>query len=189
MKKLAVFGSGAGSNAENICVYFNKSSVIKVVMMCTNRKDAFIVERAKKMKVPMIFTSKNKLENFDDLAKILAKYDVDYVILAGFLLKIPSKMIEKYPKKIINIHPALLPKYGGKGMYGENIYKAVLENKERESGISIHFVNKNYDEGEIIFQQSFRISDDENLESLTTKVRELEMSLFPKIIEKTLLSL
>ena len=189
MKKLAIFGSGAGSNAENICVYFNNSSDIKVVMMCTNRKDAFIVERAKKLKIPMVFTSKTKLENFDNLAKILAKYKVDYIILAGFLLKIPSKMIEQYPNKIINIHPALLPKYGGKGMYGENIYKAVLENKETESGISVHFVNQNYDEGKIIFQKSFSLSPDENLESLTAKVHKLEQSLFPKIIEKTLFSL
>ena len=189
MKKLAIFGSGAGSNAENICVYFNNSSDIKVVMMCTNRKDAFIVERAKKLKIPMVFTSKTELENFDDLAKILAKYKVDYIILAGFLLKIPSKMIEQYPNKIINIHPALLPKYGGKGMYGENIYKAVLENKETESGISVHFVNQNYDEGKIIFQKSFSLSPDENLESLTAKIHELEQSLFPKIIEKTLFSL
>ena len=189
MKKLAIFGSGAGSNAENICVYFNNSSDIKVVMMCTNRKDAFIVERAEKLKIPMVFTSKTELENFDDLAKILAKYKVDYIILAGFLLKIPSKMIEQYPNKIINIHPALLPKYGGKGMYGENIYKAVLKNKETESGISVHFVNQNYDEGKIIFQKSFSLSPDENLESLTAKIHELEQSLFPKIIEKTLFSL
>jgi len=189
VKKLAIFGSGAGSNAENICVYFNSSSDIKVVMMCTNRKDAFIVERAKKLKIPMVFTSKTELENFDYLAKILEKYQVDYIILAGFLLKIPSKMIEQYPNKIINIHPALLPKYGGKGMYGENIYKAVLENKETESGISVHFVNQNYDEGKIIFQKSFSLSPDENLESLTAKIHELEQSLFPKIIEKTLFSL
>jgi len=189
VKKLAIFGSGAGSNAENICDYFNKSSDIKVVMMCTNRKNAFIIERVKKLNIPMVIISKTELENFDDLAKILEKYKVDYIILAGFLLKIPSKMLEKYQNKIINIHPSLLPKYGGKGMYGKNIYKAVLENKEVESGISIHFVNQNYDEGEIIFQESFILSPDENLNSLTTKVHELEQSLFPKIIEKTLFSL
>ncbi len=188
MKKLAVFGSGAGSNAENICVYFSNSSVIRVVMMCTNKKDALIVERAKKLNIPMVFTSKNELEKFDDLAKILTKHEVDYIILAGFLLRIPSKMVERYPNKIINIHPALLPKYGGRGMYGKNIHKAVLENKEKESGISIHFVNQNYDEGKIIFQKSFLISSDENLESMTAKVHELEKSFFPKIIEKTLLS-
>ena len=186
MKRIAIFGSGAGSNAENICVYFNNSPDIKVVMMCTNRKGAFIVERAKKLKIPMVFTSKNELENFDGLAKILEKYKVDYIVLAGFLLKIPSKMIEQYPNKIINIHPALLPKYGGLGMYGENIYRAILENKETESGISVHFVNQNYDEGEIIFQESFSLSSRESLKSLAAKTAKLEHSLFPKIIEKTL---
>lgn len=187
MKKLAIFGSGAGSNAENICVYFNNSSDIKVVMMCTNRKDAFIVERAKKLKIPMVFTSKTELENFDDLAKILAKYKVDYIILAGFLLKIPSKMIKQYPNKIINIHPALLPKYGGKGMYGENIYKAVLENKETKTGITIHLVNQNYDEGKIIKQYACDISKTENLSSLESKIHKLEFSNFPQTLEKYIL--
>ena len=187
MKKLAIFGSGGGSNAENICVYFNNSSDIKVVMMCTNRKDAFIVERAKKLKIPMVFTSKTELENFDDLAKILAKYKVDYIILAGFLLKIPSKMIEQYPNKIINIHPALLPKYGGKGMYGENIYKAVLENKETQTGITIHLVNQNYDEGKIIKQYACDVSKTENLSSLESKIHKLEFSNFPQTLEKYIL--
>ena len=187
MKKLAIFGSGAGSNAENICVYFNNSSDIKVVMMCTNRKDAFIVERAKKLKIPMVFTSKTELENFDDLAKILEKYQVDYIILAGFLLKIPSKMIEQYPNKIINIHPALLPKYGGKGMYGENIYKAVLENKETQTGITIHLVNQNYDEGKIIKQYACDVSKNENLSSLESKIHKLEFSNFPQTLEKYIL--
>ena len=187
MKKLAIFGSGAGSNAENICVYFNNSSDIKVVMMCTNRKDAFIVERAEKLKIPMVFTSKTELENFDDLAKILAKYKVDYIILAGFLLKIPSKMIKQYPNKIINIHPALLPKYGGKGMYGENIYKAVLENKETKTGITIHLVNQNYDEGKIIKQYACDISKTENLSSLESKIHKLEFSNFPQTLEKYIL--
>ena len=187
MKKLAIFGSGAGSNAENICFYFKNSSDIKVVMMCTDRKDAFIIERAKNLKIPMVFTSKTELENFDNLAKILAKYKVDYIILAGFLLKIPSKMIEQYPNKIINIHPALLPKYGGKGMYGENIYKAVLENKETKTGITIHLVNQNYDEGKIIKQYACDISKTENLSSLESKIHKLEFSNFPQTLEKYIL--
>jgi phosphoribosylglycinamide formyltransferase-1 len=187
VKKLAIFGSGRGGNAENICVYFNNSSDIKVVVMCTNRKDAFIIERAKKLKIPMVFTSKTELENFDDLAKILAKYKVDYIILAGFLLKIPSKMIEQYPNKIINIHPALLPKYGGKGMYGENIYKAVLENKETQTGITIHLVNQNYDEGKIIKQYACDVSKNENLSSLESKIHKLEFSNFPQTLEKYIL--
>ena len=186
MKKLAIFGSGAGSNAENICVYFNNSSDIKVVMMCTNRKDAFIVERAKKLKIPMVFTSKTELENFDDLAKILEKYQVDYIILAGFLLKIPSKMIEQYPNKIINIHPALLPKYGGKGMYGMNVHKAIIKNKEVVSGITIHYVNKKYDEGPIIFQKEIKINSSYTPNDLANKIHDLEMEYFPKIVENLL---
>jgi len=115
--------------------------------MCTNNKDAFIVNRAKKLNIPLVFTSKTGLLKFDDLAKTLKNYDVDYIILAGFLLKIPSRMISTYPNKIINLHPSLLPKYGGKGMYGSNVHKAVLENKETQTGITIHLVNQNYDEG------------------------------------------
>ena len=189
MKKLVIFGSGAGSNAVNICRYFKNSSDIEVVLICTNNKDAFIVDRAKKLNIPIVFTSKTDLLRFDDLAKTLKNYAVDYIILAGFLLKIPSKMISSYPNKIINLHPSLLPKYGGKGMYGSNVHEAVLENKETETGITIHLVNQNYDEGKIIYQESFNLSPDENLESLTTKIHELEQSLFPKIIEKTLFSL
>ena len=188
MKRIAIFGSGAGSNAENICVYFNNSPDIKVVMMCTNRKGAFIVERAKKLKIPMVFTSKNELENFDGLAKILEKYKVDYIVLAGFLLKIPSKMIEQYPNKIINIHPALLPKYGGLGMYGENIYRAVLENKETESGISVHFVNQNYDEGEIILQKKCSVNKNDSIDILEKRIRTLEFEYFPKVIEKIIMN-
>jgi len=189
VKKLVIFGSGAGSNAVNICRYFKNSSDIEVVLICTNNKDAFIVDRAKKLNIPIVFTSKTDLLRFDDLAKTLKNYAIDYIILAGFLLKIPSKMISSYPNKIINLHPSLLPKYGGKGMYGSNVHEAVLENKETETGITIHLVNQNYDEGKIIYQESFSLSPDENLESLTAKIHELEQSLFPKIIEKTLFSL
>jgi phosphoribosylglycinamide formyltransferase-1 len=189
MKKLVIFGSGAGSNAVNICRYFKNSSDIEVVLICTNNKDAFIVDKAKKLNIPIVFTSKKNLLKFDDLAKTLKNYAVDYIILAGFLLKIPSKMLESYPNKIINLHPSLLPKYGGKGMYGSNVHEAVLKNKETETGITIHLVNQNYDEGKIIYQEGFSLSPNENLESLTAKISELEQSLFPKIIEKTLFSI
>ena len=189
MKRLVIFGSGVGGNAVNICRYFKNSSDIEVVLICTNNKDAFIVDKAKKLNIPLVFTSKTDLLRFVDLAKTLKNYAVDYIVLAGFLLKIPSKMISSYPNKIINLHPSLLPKYGGKGMYGSNVHEAVLENKETETGITIHLVNQNYDEGKIIYQESFSLSPDENLESLTAKIHELEQSLFPKIIEETLFSL
>tara|TARA_B100000795_G_C22739582_1_gene414733 strand:+ start:53 stop:631 length:579 start_codon:yes stop_codon:yes gene_type:complete len=188
-KKLAIFASGSGSNAENICNYFANSSEIEVVLMCINNRDAYIVKRAEKLDIPVVFISKSELNNFDDLHKKLQSVKVDIIILAGFLLKLPAIMIEYYPNRILNIHPSLLPKYGGKGMYGNKVHKAVLENKETESGISIHFVNQNYDEGEIILQEKCVISEDETLETLTEKIHQLEHNYFPIAIEKTLKNL
>jgi len=185
-KKLAIFASGSGSNAENICRYFENHADVKVVLICTNKLDAFIVKRAEKLNVPLIFITKTELNNFDDLHKKLKNAKVDIVILAGFLLKLPAIMVKKYPNRILNIHPSLLPKYGGKGMYGNNVHKAVLENKEIESGISVHFVNQNYDEGELILQEKCSISENENLETLTAKIHQLEKKYLPIIIEKVL---
>ena len=185
-KKLAIFASGSGSNAENICNYFAESSDIKVVLICTNREDAFIVKRANKLNIPVYIFSKSELNNFVDLHKKLQNIEVDVIILAGFLLKLPAIMVDSYPNRIINIHPSLLPKYGGKGMYGSNIHKAVIKNKELESGISIHFVNQNYDEGKIILQKKCSISDNESVETLIHKIHKLEHNYFPFAIEKTI---
>ena len=188
MKKLAIFGSGKGSNAKNICTYFAKSLSVKIVFICTNNKDAFIVTLAKKLTIPIVYTTKNNLADFSDLHKSLKYYNVDYIILAGFLLKIPFIMTDYYPKKIINIHPSLLPKYGGKGMYGKNVHRTILKNKETESGITIHFVNQNYDKGEIILQKKCLISFGETVDSLEKKIHALEFEYFPKTIEKILLT-
>jgi len=185
-KKLAIFGSGSGSNAENICNYFAKSPDVEVVLICTNKIDAFIVKRANKLSIPICIFSKNELNNFVDLHKKLESINVDIIILAGFLLKLPAQMVDSYPNRIINIHPSLLPKYGGKGMYGNNIHRAVIENKESESGISIHFVNQNYDEGEIILQEKCTISNNETIETLIQKIHKLEHNYFPIAIEKTI---
>ncbi len=187
MINLAVFGSGQGSNAENLCAYFSKSSKINIVCVCTNKKTAYIVTRIKKFNLPIIYITKKILTEFDSLKKTLKKYDVDYIILAGFLLKIPYKMINLYSNKIINIHPSLLPKYGGKGMYGKNIHKAVIKNKEKESGITIHFVNQNYDEGEVIFQKKCQLSSKETVSSLEQKIHRLEFNYLPKKIEELVL--
>jgi len=186
IKKLAIFASGSGSNAENICNYFVSSSDIEVVLICTNKENAFIVKRAKKLNIPVYIFTKNELNNFVDLHKKLQIIGVKIIILAGFLLKIPTIMIDSYPNRIINIHPSLLPKYGGKGMYGNNIHKAVIENKETESGISIHFVNQNYDEGKIILQEKCVISNNETVETLIQKIYKLEHIYFPATIEKTI---
>ena len=186
LKKLAIFASGSGSNAENICNYFADSSDIEVVLICTNRRDAFIVKRANKLNIPVYIFSKSELNNFVDLHKKLQNIEVDIIILAGFLLKLPAIMVNSYSNRIINIHPSLLPKYGGKGMYGSNIHKAVIKNKELESGISIHFVNHNYDEGKIILQKKCSISANESVETLIHKIHKLEHNYFPVAIEKTI---
>jgi len=185
-KKLAIFSSGSGSNAENICNYFASSPDIEVVLICTNKQDAFIVKRADKLNIPVYLFTKNELNNFVDLHKKLKISNVDVIILAGFLLKIPTIMLDEYPNRIINIHPSLLPKYGGRGMYGGKIHKAVIENKETESGISIHFVNQNYDEGKIILQEKCYISNNETEETLTKKIHQLEHHYFPSAIERTI---
>ena len=185
MKRIAIFASGSGSNAENIITYFQNNKKAKVVCVLSNNPNARVLERATNLGVKNGVFNKGQLNDPKWAIENLKNFDL--IVLAGFLWKFPDHILENYQNKVVNVHPALLPKFGGKGMYGENIYKAVLENKEVESGISIHFVNQNYDEGEIIFQESFILSPDESLNSLTTKVHELEQSLFPKIIEKTLL--
>ena len=185
-KKLAIFASGSGSNAENICNYFANHSGITVVLICTNKLDAFIVKRAKKLNIPVTFITKTELNNFDSLHKTLQKTKVDFIILAGFLLKLPTVMVREYQNCILNIHPSLLPKYGGRGMYGDNVHKAVLDNKETESGISIHFVDQNYDKGKLILQEKCSVSENETLETLTAKIHQLEKKHLPLTIEKVL---
>jgi len=188
MKRIAVFGSGSGSNIENICSYFEKSNTINVVLVCTNNRKSLIVTRAKKFGVPIYYTTKKELSDFSQMQSSLKVLGVDYIILAGFLLKIPEKMVNYYKKRIINIHPSLLPKYGGKGMYGANVHKAVLKNNERESGITIHFVNKFYDQGEVILQKKCVVSKNETVNSLEKKIKYLEGAFFPKTIEKTIIN-
>ena len=185
-KKLAIFASGSGSNAENICNYFENHSSISVVLICTNKPNAFIVKRAKKLNIPVTLITKTELNNFYGLHKTLQNTKVDFIILAGFLLKLPTIMVEKYQNRILNIHPSLLPKYGGRGMYGDNVHRAVLENKETESGISIHFVNQNYDEGKLLLQEKCSVSENETLETLTAKIHQLEKTHLASTIEKVL---
>lgn len=187
MKRIAIFGSGSGSNAEKICSFFKNSLDIKVVLIASNRKEAFIIRRAKKMRVPCIVFSKKDLVSFSVLHQILIKKRVDYIVLAGFLLKIPSKMVLCYDKKIINIHPSLLPKYGGKGMYGNNVHEAVLKNNEVKSGITIHLVNEKYDDGRVLLQKSCPVSQNETVASLAKKISALEHSFFSKTIKSYIL--
>ena len=185
MKKIIVFASGSGTNAENIIKYFKSGSVGEVVGVFTNNANAKVIERAKNNDVPVEVFTKAELYESDLVQKINA-IQPDLIVLAGFLLKFPDALIAAYPDKIINIHPALLPKYGGKGMYGMHVHKAIVENKEKETGITIHYVNENYDEGATIFQKQVTVLGTDTPEVVAEKIHELEQKYFPMIIEDLL---
>ena len=182
---ILIFASGNGSNAENLIIYFKKKKVKINWIIVTNNPDAGVIKRSVKLNVPYFVINKDDLKKNSMLDKIKL-IDPSLIILAGFLLKIPEKIIDNFPQKIINIHPSLLPKYGGKGMYGMNVHKRVVENKELESGISVHYVNNDYDEGEIIFQKSIEIMYPTNALNLSKEIHKLEMEYFPVTIEKLL---
>ncbi|CAN1551897.1 PurN Folate-dependent phosphoribosylglycinamide formyltransferase PurN [Flavobacteriaceae bacterium] len=183
MKKILIFASGSGTNAENIIKYFDNRTTGTVVAVFTNNSNATVLEKAKKLSVPTVIFSKEELFKGNVLQKV-ANFHPDLIVLAGFLLKFPENLIENYPNQIINIHPALLPKFGGKGMYGMHIHNAVIENREIETGITIHYVNENYDEGNIIYQQSVSLSETDTPESVAAKIHTLEQRYFPEVIEK-----
>jgi phosphoribosylglycinamide formyltransferase-1 len=186
MKQIVILASGSGSNAENIITYFNNNPTINVVAVLTNKKEAKVLERCDRLEVPAFYFNKVALTKTDAVVDLLKGLNTDLVVLAGFLWKIPENMVEAFPKKIINIHPALLPKYGGKGMYGEKVHQAVKDNKETETGITIHYVNENYDEGAIIFQAKTKVGPSDSPDQIAEKVHQLEYEHFPKIIEKLL---
>lgn len=183
MINISIFASGNGSNAENIIKYFANNELIKIKQIITNNPDAYVIQRAKKFNIPSIIISKKELNNEDFICEKLIKDNINYIVLAGFLLLIPSFLVKQYNKKIINIHPALLPKYGGKGMYGDYVHKSVIDNNEKESGITIHFVNEYYDEGNIIFQAKCKVDKTDDYKSLAIKIHKLEYEFYPKIIE------
>ena len=179
--KILILASGNGSNAENIINYFrNKFYEIEWCIISNNSK-AGVIEKSKKLNVPFLILNNDQFKNDSALFEI-EKFNPSLIILAGFLLKISENIIEKFPSKIINIHPSLLPAYGGKGMYGMNVHNKVIENSERESGITIHYVNKNYDEGQIIFQKKLTIQYPCTSKELAKNIHDLEMEFFPKII-------
>tara|TARA_B110000908_G_scaffold171957_1_gene236757 strand:+ start:19098 stop:19679 length:582 start_codon:yes stop_codon:yes gene_type:complete len=185
-KKIAIFASGSGSNTQSIIEYFQQKENIEIALIMCNKSNAFVVQRAQKLGVKCIVFNSETFKNNLGFLDILSKYEVNWIVLAGFLLKIPEYIIEDFQGKIINIHPALLPKYGGKGMYGMNVHRSVIENNETESGISIHYVNKNYDEGKMIFQASCAINAGDSPEDLANKIRLLEHQHYPKVIEETI---
>lgn len=186
MIKIVIFASGSGTNAENIIRHFKATKTASVASVFTNKADAKVIQRAEKFQVPSQVFSKNDLESGKVLQDINA-IQPDLIVLAGFLLKFPETIVAAYPDKIINIHPALLPKYGGKGMYGMHVHRAVVENKESKTGITIHYVNENYDEGNIIFQKEVTVLVSDTPEVVAAKIHELEQDHFPAVIEKLII--
>ncbi|MCL1943690.1 MAG: phosphoribosylglycinamide formyltransferase [Candidatus Azobacteroides sp.] len=185
-KRIAVLASGSGSNAENIANYFSNHELIEVSLFISNKKDAFIHRRAEKLNIPCYYFPTKQFNETDDVSGLLKKERIDLIVLAGFLLKIPENMLRAFPDAIINIHPALLPKFGGKGMYGDHVHRAVVAAGEEQSGITVHYVNENYDEGKIIFQATCEILPGDTPEDVARKVHALEYKHFPCVIEKVL---
>lgn len=185
-KRIVIFASGSGTNAENIIKYFQRTQFAEVVLVLSNNKDAIVLERAKNLDVSPISFTKEELFSEEGVLKILKESKADLIVLAGFLLKFPEIILKVFPNRVINVHPALLPKYGGKGMYGNFVHEAVLKNKETETGITIHYVNENYDEGAIISQKKISLSESDTGQTIAQKVHKLEYEWFPKIIEEIL---
>lgn len=181
-KRIVIFASGAGSNAQKIIDYFKEKTTAAIVLIVSNNPKAGVIEIAAKENIPVLLIEKNQFKESGYLKEI-KKTNPDLIILAGFLWKIPQVLIQSFPHKIINIHPALLPAYGGKGMYGNAVHAAVVAARERESGITIHFVDEKYDHGETIFQAKCRLAEDESAESLAEKIHHLEHEYYPRTIE------
>jgi phosphoribosylglycinamide formyltransferase 1 len=185
-KNIVIFASGSGSNAEEIIKYFQNSDKGRIAAIFSNKPDAFVLQRAEKYGIPTeVFTRKQFFES-QLVLSMLQKYETDLIVLAGFLLLVPEYLVKEYPGRIINIHPALLPAYGGKGMYGSAVHEAVHRNGERYSGITIHFVNNNYDEGKIILQEKCEITSEDSPSAIAGKVLKLEHYYYPRVIEKVI---
>jgi phosphoribosylglycinamide formyltransferase-1 len=188
MIRIAVFASGSGTNAQRITEYFReRPGFISVDLILSNRKDAFVLERAKNLGVPSVTFSRQEFYESNLIPDLLKQYAIDYVVLAGFLWLVPDSVLKAFPDKILNIHPALLPAYGGKGMFGMRVHETVISQHDKESGITVHLVNNRYDEGNILFQAKCTISETETPESLAQKIHGLEYEYFPKVIEHYIL--
>lgn len=186
LKRIAILASGSGTNTENIINYFSNNPAVEISMILSNKKDAYVLHRAERLNVNSIVFSRDEFFKSNKVLSMLYSKKIDLIVLAGFLWLIPNEIISSFRNKIINIHPALLPKYGGKGMYGSFVHESVIKNKEKESGITIHYVNEFYDEGQIIFQKKVIISENDTPESLAKKIHTLEYKYFPEIIEQIL---
>lgn len=186
MKRIVIFASGGGTNAENLIKFFHNRENASVIQVLTNNPHAKVLDRAKNLKVSALSFNRIAFTKTDDVLNIVKAAKPDLIILAGFLWKFPDAILNAFPNKVINVHPALLPKFGGKGMYGMNVHEAVVANKETETGITIHYVNEHYDEGAIIFQAKCDVTPTDSAEDVAAKIHELEMEYFPNVVDKLL---
>ena len=182
--RIALFASGSGTNVENIANYFNGSAIANPVCVLCNRPDAFVLERAKRLGLDSMTFNRADFNNGKKITEYLSMHDIDMIVLAGFLWLVPQYLIDAYPNRIVNIHPALLPKFGGKGMYGMHVHEAVKESGETETGITIHFIDGNYDKGSTVFQAKVTIDQFDTSDDIANKVHALEYKYYPEVIEK-----
>ncbi|HJD76267.1 MAG TPA: phosphoribosylglycinamide formyltransferase [Bacteroides reticulotermitis] len=183
-KNIAIFASGSGTNAENIIRYFQGNDSVSISLVLSNKRDAYVLERAERLQVPGCVFLKEDWITADKVLAILQEYDIDFIVLAGFLIRVPDLLLHAYPNKIINIHPALLPKFGGKGMYGDRVHQAVIAAGEKESGITIHYINEHYDEGDVIFQAACPVLPSDTPDDVAKKVHVLEYTHYPILIDR-----
>ena len=184
MKKIAIFASGSGSNAENIIRFFENDVRNQVVGVFCNKPDAYVLVRAERLGVPAFVFGRDDFYRTGAVSDKLKALGVDLIVLAGFLWKVPDDILADFPNRVINIHPALLPKFGGKGMYGERVHRAVIAAGEKESGITVHYVNGRYDDGAAIFRAVCPVAPDDTPEALAAKVHALEYAHFPQVIKE-----
>jgi len=188
MTNIAILASGNGTNAQRISEYFANHPGIRVKLILCNKPDAYVLTRAQKLGIPCQVFDRKTFYETNTITQLLKNHDISFIALAGFLWLIPDNILTMYPKRIVNIHPALLPKYGGKGMYGEYVHEAVISSGDRESGISIHYVNDKYDQGDIIFQARCPLLPGDTPDTLASRIHELEHEYYPKVIEKIVTS-
>ena len=186
MKRIAIFASGSGSNAQRIMEHFKRNKEMEVALVLCNKPDAYVLQRADNFEVPTHVFTRDELLHTNSIDNLLKNLDIDLIVLAGFMWLLPERFIQNYPKRIVNIHPALLPKHGGAGMYGKKVHESVIKSKDSETGITIHFVNEHFDEGEIIYQSKCNVEKTDDVEKLAYKVHQLEHIHYPKIIEDLL---
>lgn len=182
-KRIAIFASGSGSNAQKLMEHFKRSNDIEISLVLTNNAEAYVLQRADNFEIPTHIFDKREFYKTDEVIDLLKNLDIDFIVLAGFLWLIPKNLIAAYPGRIVNIHPAILPKFGGKGMYGDHVHNAVMDAGETEGGITIHYVDENYDEGEYIYQARYKIEKSDKLEMVKFKGQQLEHQHYPRIVE------